>query len=117
MATYQIRRAPVAVAAAGDNMLALPGVVTGKKVRVIKLMLVNKVATAQAVTVKSGAAGGATALTGAMDFQSVLGSQIDFGDPAGWENAYLLTKNGEDLNISLAAATAVAGFIVYMVTD
>jgi hypothetical protein len=99
--------AVVAAATGGDNTLV--AAVTGKKIRVMSLVLVAS-GGANSVRLESGASG--TALTGVMDI-------IDNGqlvlpyNPAGWCE----TAASALLNLELSAATAVGGVLGYVTME
>lgn len=103
----QVQYAVVAAATGGDNTLV--AAVTGKKIRVIALVLVAS-GGANSVRLESGASG--TAITGVMDI-------IDNGqlvlpyNPAGWCE----TAAAALLNMELSAATAVAGVLGYVTVE
>lgn len=91
----------VDAAALGDNTLV--AAVTGKKIRVLAMMLIAN-GGANTIRFESGASG--TALTGHM----ILTAQIVVPlSGYGWFE----TAVGELLNLELAVATQVAGVLVY----
>jgi hypothetical protein len=96
--------AALSVSASGDT--AIVPAVAGKRIELVALVAVNAVATAQAITLKSGS----TALTGAMALPSSIGGTlvIERATPA-WFRA----DAGAALNLNLSAATAVGGFVVF----
>lgn len=99
-----LKRAIIDVASAGDNTLI--AAVTGKKIRVHSLYLVNGHTSTQTARFESGAGG--TALSG----QSVLGANGVLVLPeseAGWFE----TAAGALLNLELGGATTVDGLLTY----
>lgn len=103
----EVQHAAIAAATAGDNTLV--AAVTGKRIRVHALVLV---ASGGANTAALESAAGGTALTGDMDIAD-NGQLILPYNPAGW----CQTVAGELLNLELAAATAVAGVLVYSLIE
>ncbi len=95
--------APINTTALGDSTLV--AAVAGKRIRVRQLYVVNQVATAQNVKLRSAAAD----LHAAIPLPLVVGGAI----PLDTEADELQTVAGELLAINLSAATAVTGFVVY----
>lgn len=100
------KRAVISASALGDNQLV--DAVPGKRLIVVSFVVVNSVATAQTVRPKSGAS---TNLAGVMALPSAVGGNLEFTDA---ENGLFETAPGEALVLSLAAATAVGGFLSYV---
>lgn len=100
----EAKRAAIAAAASGDNTLV--AAVTGKKIRVLAVVLV---ASGGVNTIRFESAAGGTALTGQMDIGD-NGQFILPYNPAGWFE----TVAAELLNLELSAATAVAGCLTYV---
>lgn len=96
--------AAIAAATGGNNTLV--AAVTGKSIRVIGVVLV---ASGGANTVRFESDADGTALTGQMDL-AADGQLVSGYNPAGWFE----TVAGELLNLELANATAVAGYLVYV---
>jgi hypothetical protein len=101
-----VQSAAIGIAATGDVVPA----VAGKRIQVLGFFIANSVATAQAITFKSGAAG--AGLTGAMALPSSIGggTPIYSGDHA---MPLFFTDIGAALNLNLSAATAVAGWVTF----
>jgi hypothetical protein len=103
---YRARKyAVIDTASSGDNTVVAG--VTGKKIRVTGLFLVNGHTATQTVRFESGAGG--TALTG----QMILGANGVLAlpdNPAGWFE----TAAGSLLNLELAGATTVDGTLMYV---
>ncbi len=99
--------ASIAAASAGDNTLV--AAVTGKKIRVLAVVLV---ASGGANTVAFETAAGGTALTGDMDIAD-NGQLVLPLNGFGWFE----TDAAALLNLELANATAVAGALVYEEID
>ena len=100
----ELLRAVIAAATLGDNTLV--AAVTGKKIRVMSVVLV---ASGGANSVRFESAAGGTALTGVMDLASD-GQLILPYHPSGWCE----TVAGQLLNLELSAGTAVAGVLSYV---
>lgn len=98
-----VLRVVVSAATGGDNTLV--AAVTGRKIRVLALVLVAS-GGANNVRLESGASG--TALTGVMNL-AANGQLILQHNPAGWVETAAATL----LNLELSAATAVAGVLTY----
>lgn len=103
---YQIQRVKrVAIdnASNGDNTLV--AAVTGKKIRVLSIVLIST----GAVTVRfeSGASG--TALSGQMALAANVGFSSGYSPVGHFE-----TAAGELLNLELSGATSVDGFLTYL---
>jgi hypothetical protein len=101
--------AAISTSSSGDNTIV--AAVTGQKIKVLNYVVTNSVATAQAVTWKSGAS---TSLSGAMGLPSSIGGGIAMAGTGG-EVPSLATAAGQALVLNLSAATAVAGHIAYIV--
>lgn len=99
--------AVIAAAAGGDNTLV--AAVTGKKIRVTALVLV---ASGGANTIRFESAASGTALTGQMDILD-NGQFVVPHNPVGWFE----TAASALLNLELSAATAVAGFLKYVLVE
>jgi hypothetical protein len=95
--------APINTAAAGDTTLV--AAVAGKVIRVRQLLVVNQVATANNVKLRSGT----TDLHAAIPLPLVVGGAI----PVDIDGDELQTVAGALLAINLSAATAVTGYVVY----
>lgn len=102
---YTIKRAAIAAASNGDNELV--AAVTGKKLRLLALELTA----AEAVNGKlqSDAGAGAVDLTGLHYFGATGPAWSLPYNAAGWCE----TASGKKLNLSLSAAKAVGGALVY----
>ena len=101
----RVKYAKVDAASAGDNTLV--DAVTGKKIRVLSLFLVNGHTSTQTVRFESGASG--TALTG----QAILAANGVFVlpfNPHGWFETAVAAL----LNLELAGATTVDGCLTYI---
>jgi hypothetical protein len=94
----------VAASTLGDNTLV--AAVAGRQIRVLGFALV---ATGGANTVRFESGAGGTALTGQMDL-GADGQLVPGFSPTGW----FQTAAGALLNLELSAATAVAGWLVYV---
>lgn len=103
----EVQYAVVAAATAGDNTLV--AAVTGKRIRVVQLVLV---ASGGANSVRLESAAGGTALTGVMDLVAD-GQLVLSHNPAGW----CQTVAAELLNLELSAATSVAGVLGYVTVE
>jgi hypothetical protein len=98
--------AAISIASAGDNaVIAAAGATTC--IRVHRLTLSNGAATAQAVIVKDGA----TALTGAMALPTSVGGLIELIE--GSDAPLFILSQNSALNLNLANATSVTGFVQY----
>lgn len=97
--------AVIDAASAGDNTLV--SAVTGKKIRVTSLYLVNGHTATQTIRFESGAGG--TALSGQMIFAANGGVVLPY-NPAGWFETAASTL----LNLELAGATTVDGGLTYV---
>ena len=97
------RLASIAVAASGDNTLV--AAVTGKKLRVLSLVLLSTAK--QTVRFESGASG--TALTGQMELAANAPLVLPF-NPEGWFE----TAASALLNLELGGANAVAGSLSFV---
>jgi hypothetical protein len=103
----EVLYAVVAASTGGDNTLV--AAVTGKKVRVISLVLVAS-GGANSARLESGASG--TALTGVMDIID-NGQLVLQYNPAGWCE----TAASALLNLELSAGTAVGGLLAYVTVE
>jgi len=99
---------PISIASAGDNTVI--AAVATASYRIRRLFLTNTPATVQAVTIKDGAS---VSLTGAMQMQQIIGSQLNFGDNQ--DSPLFKTERGNAFIINLLSATNVAGFVSYTV--
>jgi hypothetical protein len=72
---YAVEHAPIVASSSGDNTIV--SAVTGRRIVVVNFEVVNAVATAQAITWKSGAS---TSRTGAMALASSIGVALGFVD-------------------------------------
>lgn len=90
-------------ATSGDNTVV--AAVTGKKIRVVQLLLVA----AGTVTVRWESGTGGTALTGQMSHVDAAGEVLPFS-PAGWFE----TAAGVLLNLELSGAVSVDGVLAYV---
>jgi hypothetical protein len=102
----EIRRAVIDNNSLGDNTIV--AAVTGKKIRVLDMLLVAGGATT--VRFESGASG--TALTGQMSLTTNTGFAAGF-NPLG----HFETAAGELLNMELGGAQTVDGWLVYALVD
>ena len=100
------QNASVAIAGLGDNTV-ITGI-SGVQLRILRVVLVNRVATAQNCTLKDGAS---TSLTGAMALPSSIGGLLPLGD--GQTPLLPPLSSGNAFIINLAAATGVDGFVQY----
>lgn len=100
-----LKRAVIDAASAGDNTLV--AAVTGKKIRVLSLFIVNGHTATQTVRFESGASG--TALTGQMIFGANGGMTLGEN-----EHGWFETAAGALLNLELAGATTVDGALTYV---
>ena len=103
MSVSATRLASIAAASSGDNTLV--AAVTGKKLRVLSLVLVSTAK--QTVRFESGASG--TALTGQMEVAANAALVLPF-NPEGWFE----TAAAALLNLELGGANAVAGGFSYV---
>jgi hypothetical protein len=97
------RHAAIAAASSGDNTLV--AAVSGKKLRVLSLVLLSTAK--QTVAFESGASG--TALTGQMELAADAALVLPF-NPEGWFE----TAASALLNLELGGANAVAGALSYV---
>jgi hypothetical protein len=101
----EVKRAAVSVASSGDNTLV--AAVTGKKIKVVGLVLVA----AGAVNVRLESGAGGTALTGVI---SLAAAGDGFVLPATLAGQHWVeTAAGALLNLELSGAVQVSGCIVY----
>ncbi len=103
MSVSATRLSSIAVAASGDNTIV--AAVTGKKLRVLSLVLVSTAK--QTVAFESGAGG--TALTGDMELAANAALVLPF-NPEGWFE----TAASALLNLELPGTDAVAGCLSYV---
>lgn len=103
MSVSATRHAAIAAASSGDNTIV--AAVTGKKLRVLSLVLLSTAK--QTVAFESGASG--TALTGDMEIAANAPLVLPF-NPEGWFE----TAAGVLLNLELGGANAVAGSLSYV---
>lgn len=101
-ATGPIKRKAIAVSSSGDNALSIS--VTGRKIRVIGLLLMA----AGSVTVTLRSATTSATATGAFPLTTTKDLSLLPFD-GGWFD----TVAGEDLAINLSGAVAVAGQLIY----
>lgn len=107
MAQSEVQRAAVSASGSGDNTLV--AAVTGKKIRVLSLVL----SAAGAVNVRLESGAGGTALTGVM-VMAAAGDQIVLPfNPLGWVE----TAAAALLNLELSGAVAVTGVVNYVLAD
>ena len=106
---FGVQRVAIAAASSGDNTV-LAGV-PNRRIIVLNYVLVNSVATAQAVTWKSGAG---TSLSGAIGLPSSIGGALVI---AAADAGLFETARGAGLVINLSAASAVAGHLSYVVPN
>jgi hypothetical protein len=95
--------AAINVNASGDN--AIVAAVSGKKIKVSKAVVINQVATANAVKFRTGSSD----LHAAMPLPLAVGQGITVDAP----RDELQTVAGAALNLNLSAATAVTGYVIY----
>lgn len=108
MATYTIVRAVLSAASSGDNTLV--AAVTGKKIRVLGVVL----AAASAVTVQFESGTGGTFLTGAIPL--VANGDLKFVLPVTLPGYHWFeTAAGVLLNVILGGAVQVSGCLIYYV--
>lgn len=103
----EVQRVAVSATGIGDNTLVAG--VTGKKIRVVALVLVAS-GGANSVRLESGAGG--SALTGVMDLPAD-GQLVLPYHPGGWCE----TAAAALLNLELSAATLVAGVVDYVIVE
>ena len=103
MSVSATKYAATAVAASGDNTLV--AAVSGKKIRVLSLVLLSTAK--QTVAFESGASG--TALTGDMEIDANTPLVLPF-NPEGWFE----TAAAALLNLELPGADAVTGCLSYV---
>ncbi len=101
-----VARAAIDNATSGDNTLV--AAVTGKKIRVLDVVLIS--AGAMTARFESGASG--TALTGQMTLAAGTGFAPGY-NPVG----HFETAAGSLLNLELSAATSADGWLVYVLVD
>ena len=100
------QNASVAIAALGDNTV-ITGI-SGVQLRILRVVLVNRVATAQSCTLKDGAA---TSLTGAMALPSSIGGSLTLGD--GQTPLLPPLSSGNAFIMNLSIGVQVSGSIWY----
>jgi hypothetical protein len=93
--------------AAGGDVAAIAAV-SGVPIKIWRIVLVNGVATAQALIFKDGS----TALTGAISLPSAVGGALIL-DAAGSNHPLFTLSAGSAFNVNESAATSVTGFIQY----
>jgi hypothetical protein len=99
--------AVISTSSSGDNsIIAAAGGTTC--IRIHRVVIVNNVATAQAIIVKDGT----TAVTGTMGLPSSIGGGLVLGDMPGTTPLWVLSQNAA-FTINLSAATSVGGFVTY----
>lgn len=98
-----VKRAVIDNATSGDNTVV--AAVTGKKIRVVQLLLVA----AGTVTVRWESGAGGTALTGQMSHLDAAGEVLPFS-PIGWFE----TAAGSLLNLELSGNVSVDGVLAYV---
>lgn len=103
----EVRFAAVSATTLGDNTLV--AAVAGKRIIVLGGSLV---ATGGANTMRFESGAGGTALTGLMDI--IADGQLTFPP---YDHGYFGTTSGALLNLELSAATAVGGWIIYVLVD
>jgi hypothetical protein len=102
-----LQNATISINTLGDNTV-ITGV-AGARIRIRRIMLVNDVATAQKVTIKSGAS---TNLSAQFSLPSSIGGGVVLADAPDGAPWWVLDA-GDALVINLSAATLVAGFVQY----
>ncbi len=100
-----VLRAAVSAASSGDNTLV--AAVTGKRIKVLALVLVA----ASAVTVRLESGAGGTALTGVMNLAASDLRVVFPPSEPGYH--WVETAAGELLNLELGDAVQVSGCVVY----
>lgn len=93
--------------AAGGDVTAIAAV-AGTPIKVWRIVLLNAVATAQALIFKDGA----TALTGAMALPSSIGGGLNL-DAGANPNPLFTVTAGNAFVVNESAATSVTGYIQY----
>lgn len=101
---YLVKRAAVSAASSGDNTLV--AAVTGKRIKVLALVLVA----AGAVTARLESAAGGTALTGVMSLITGTPLVLPLTFP-GYH--WVETAEGALLNLELGGAVQVSGDLLY----
>lgn len=96
--------AAINASSSGDN--AIVPAVAGKKIRVRKAVVINQVATANAVKFRTAT----TDLHAAIPLPLAVGMGVTVDSLVADE---LQTVAGAALNLNLSAATAVTGYVVY----
>lgn len=102
----EVKHAVIDNATSGDNTIV--AAVTGKKIRVLNIVLVS----AGSMTVRFESGAGGTALTGQMTVAAGSGFAPGF-DPTG----HFETAASALLNLELSAATSADGWINYILVD
>lgn len=103
------RQANIAISTLGDNTV-ITGV-AGDQIRVYRLILLNGVATAQTVTVKDGASTTLATLT----LPSSVGGGPILADAGDTGAPWFVCSQGNNFVLNLSAATAVNGYVEYLV--
>lgn len=103
--TWQIKRAAISAASSGDNTLV--AAVTGKKIKVLSLILVA----AGDVDVRLESGAGGTALTGVIELAAAGNGFVLPPSFPGYH--WVETAAGSLLNLELSLAVQVSGCIVY----
>ena len=103
MSVSATKHAAIAAGSSGDNTIV--AAVTGKKIRVLSVLIL--VPSNLVIAFESGASG--TALTGDMELGAKTPLVLPF-NPEGWFE----TAAGALLNLELAGATATAGCLSYV---
>ena len=101
--TQRVKRAVIDAATSGDNSIV--SAVTGKKIRVLSVVLVS----AGTVTVRFESGAGGTALTGQLTLAANVGFSSGYSPVGHFE-----TAAGAALNLELSGAVSVDGWIVYV---
>lgn len=101
-----VKRAAIDAASSGDNELV--AAVTGKKIRVLDIVVVS----AGSMTIRFESGAGGTALTGQMTVSAGSGFAPSF-NPVG----HFETASGDALNMELSGATSADGWLVYVEVD
>lgn len=97
--------ASLGIAATGDVIAAVPG----KRIIVIGYVVTNTVATGQTIQFRTTTTG----VTGVIAIPSAIGGGISY--QGGPDCPAFQTGFNEPLNIALAASTAIAGHITYII--
>lgn len=97
--------AAIDAASSGDNTIV--SAVTGKKIRVLGVLLIS----AGDATIRFESGAGGTALTGQMTVSAGSGFMLPTADS---DVGYFQTAAGELLNLEISAGVSMDGFIVYI---